>query len=139
MKERLVKTSLFIDGTRFSVEPDEEVGTMEFFAEQRDSNGEVENYIVATLTLDEMEYLAKSILDAVKFERNRIDNRVCRPDLEEVLDFVEDDEQYPNSSKEKLRFISLLSKHNGDRKAAAKELGISDRTLYRKLKFYNIV
>ena len=28
----------------------------------------------------------------------------------------------------------VLKKHNGNRKAAAKELGISERTLYRKLK-----
>jgi transcriptional regulator with PAS, ATPase and Fis domain len=32
-----------------------------------------------------------------------------------------------------------LSKHNGKRKNAAKELGISERTLYRKIKEYDIV
>jgi transcriptional regulator with PAS, ATPase and Fis domain len=31
-----------------------------------------------------------------------------------------------------------LAKHNGKRKNAAKELGISERTLYRKIKEYNI-
>ena len=31
-----------------------------------------------------------------------------------------------------------LEKHNGRRKSAAKELGISERTLYRKIKEYNI-
>ncbi len=31
-----------------------------------------------------------------------------------------------------------LEKHNGKRKAAAQELGISERTLYRKLKEYNL-
>ena len=31
-----------------------------------------------------------------------------------------------------------LSKHNGKRKAAAEELGISERTLYRKIKEYDI-
>lgn len=31
-----------------------------------------------------------------------------------------------------------LGKHNGKRKAAARELGISERTLYRKIKEYNI-
>ena len=31
-----------------------------------------------------------------------------------------------------------LERHNGKRKAAAQELGISERTLYRKLKEYNI-
>jgi transcriptional regulator with PAS, ATPase and Fis domain len=33
---------------------------------------------------------------------------------------------------------AALRKHNGDRKAAAKELKISDRTLYRKLKQYGL-
>ena len=32
-----------------------------------------------------------------------------------------------------------LSKHNGKRKNAAKELGISERTLYRKIKEYNLL
>ena len=72
MSERIIRTQVVMGGTRFSVEPDEDVGTMEFFAEQRDSNGEVENYIVTTLTLDEMEYLAKRILDAVDFERKHL-------------------------------------------------------------------
>ncbi len=31
-----------------------------------------------------------------------------------------------------------LEKNNGKRKYAAKELGISERTLYRKIKEYNI-
>lgn len=33
---------------------------------------------------------------------------------------------------------AALQKHNGDRKAAAKELKISDRTLYRRLKQYGL-
>ena len=32
-----------------------------------------------------------------------------------------------------------LKKHNGRRKNAAKELGISERTLYRKIKEYEIL
>ena len=31
-----------------------------------------------------------------------------------------------------------LERHNGKRKAAAQELGISERTLYRKIKEYGI-
>jgi len=31
-----------------------------------------------------------------------------------------------------------LEKHNGKRKNAAQELGISERTLYRKIKEYDI-
>ena len=34
--------------------------------------------------------------------------------------------------------IKALEKHNGKRKYAAQDLGISERTLYRKIKEYNI-
>lgn len=40
--------------------------------------------------------------------------------------------------KENEVIIKALQKHNGKRKDAAKELGISERTLYRKIKEYNI-
>lgn len=40
--------------------------------------------------------------------------------------------------KEKEMIQKALNRHNGKRKAAAKELGISERTLYRKIKEYNI-
>jgi transcriptional regulator with PAS, ATPase and Fis domain len=41
--------------------------------------------------------------------------------------------------KEKELIEKALDKHKGKRKYAARELGISERTLYRKLKEYNIV
>jgi len=40
--------------------------------------------------------------------------------------------------KEKEMIKKALEKHNGKRKDAAQELGISERTLYRKIKEYNI-
>jgi DNA-binding NtrC family response regulator len=40
--------------------------------------------------------------------------------------------------KEKEMIKKALEKHNGKRKDAASELGISERTLYRKIKEYNI-
>ena len=40
--------------------------------------------------------------------------------------------------KENEVIIKALKKYNGKRKEAAKELGISERTLYRKIKEYNI-
>lgn len=42
------------------------------------------------------------------------------------------------SDKEKELIIKALKKHRGKRKDAALDLGISERTLYRKLKEYNI-
>ncbi len=42
------------------------------------------------------------------------------------------------AEKEKELIIKALKKHGGKRKNAAQELGISERTLYRKIKEYNI-
>ena len=40
--------------------------------------------------------------------------------------------------EEKELIEKALEKHHGKRKNASKELGISERTLYRKIKEYNI-
>jgi transcriptional regulator with PAS, ATPase and Fis domain len=40
--------------------------------------------------------------------------------------------------KEKEMIRKALEKHRGKRKEAARELGISERTLYRKIKEYQI-
>ncbi len=42
------------------------------------------------------------------------------------------------ADKEKELIIKALEKHGGKRKPAAQDLGISERTLYRKIKEYNI-
>lgn len=42
------------------------------------------------------------------------------------------------ADKEKEMILKALSKYNGKRKSAAEELGISERTLYRKIKEYEI-
>ncbi len=48
------------------------------------------------------------------------------------------DENLSLADKEKELIIKALKKHNGKRKPAAQELGISERTLYRKIKEYDI-
>lgn len=66
---------------------------------------------------------------------------------EEEHHFVESYEEEPHDfeeeslsiqEKEKDLIIKALHKHNGRRKKAATELGISERTLYRKIKEYGI-
>ena len=42
------------------------------------------------------------------------------------------------ADKEKEMIIKALQKYSGKRKKAADELGISERTLYRKIKEYSI-
>jgi len=51
---------------------------------------------------------------------------------------IQIEESLSIADKEKELIIKALKKHKGRRKNAARELGISDRTLYRKIKEYNI-
>ncbi len=50
----------------------------------------------------------------------------------------EDDEILPLDELERRMIIKALKKFNGRRREAAKALGISERTLYRKIKQYNL-
>ena len=54
-------------------------------------------------------------------------------DTEEIME-----ESLSLADKEIELIKKALDKHNGKRKYAAQELGISERTLYRKIKEYNI-
>ena len=65
----------------------------------------------------------------------------ARPEREEehILDTEEIvEESLSLEDKEIELIIKALDKHNGKRKYAAQDLGISERTLYRKIKEYNI-
>jgi transcriptional regulator with PAS, ATPase and Fis domain len=55
-----------------------------------------------------------------------------------IQEHVEVDESLNIMDKEKELIEKALKKHKGKRKDAASDLGISERTLYRKLKEYNI-
>ncbi len=57
--------------------------------------------------------------------------------VEDVED-VEEEENLSIQEKEIELIRKSLEKHNGKRKYAAKELGISERTLYRKIKRFNL-
>ncbi len=79
---------------------------------------------------------------AKTFDENRI------PEKENVRLIIEDKEHYQDSEEleeslsleemEKQMIKKALKKYRGRRKEAALELGISERTLYRKIKFYNL-
>jgi len=57
-------------------------------------------------------------------------------DIQDTEEIVE--ESLSLSEKEAELIVKALEKHNRKRKQAAKELGISERTLYRKIKEYGI-
>lgn len=57
---------------------------------------------------------------------------------ERIDDHVEIEESLSLEDREKELIAKALEKHKGKRKYAAQELGISERTLYRKIKEYNL-
>ena len=59
-----------------------------------------------------------------------------RNDIQDTEEIIE--ESFSLSEKEVEMINKALAKYNGKRKMAAKELGISERTLYRKIKEYGI-
>ncbi len=67
--------------------------------------------------------------------------RIVRSDEEEIEHVQAPDiviESLSIADKEKELIQKALEKHQGKRKHAARELGISERTLYRKIKEYNL-
>jgi len=59
-----------------------------------------------------------------------------KDDIQDTEEFVEESLSLEDKEIELIR--KALEKHSGKRKLAAQELGISERTLYRKIKEYNI-
>jgi transcriptional regulator with PAS, ATPase and Fis domain len=64
-------------------------------------------------------------------------------DVKKTANVIEETEEVIEESlslqeKEKELIKKALEKHGGKRKLAADELGISERTLYRKIKEYNM-
>jgi DNA-binding NtrC family response regulator len=57
---------------------------------------------------------------------------------DDIHQHEEVDESLNIMDKEKELIIKALKKHKGKRKDASSDLGISERTLYRKLKEYDI-
>ncbi|WP_440880211.1 sigma-54 interaction domain-containing protein [Tenacibaculum sp. C7A-26P2] len=56
----------------------------------------------------------------------------------DFIETIEEDENFSLQEKEVEMIKKSLEKNNGKRKLAAKELGISERTLYRKIKQYDL-
>ena len=56
----------------------------------------------------------------------------------EFIETIEEDESLSLQDKEIEMIKKSLEKNNNKRKLAAKELGISERTLYRKIKQYDL-
>lgn len=59
-------------------------------------------------------------------------------DVQDITHETEEDETLSLEKKEKEMIIKALKKNNNKRKYAAQDLGISERTLYRKIKQYEL-
>ncbi len=71
-------------------------------------------------------------IDARKIDLGNVQDQ----DIQDTEEIIEESLSLEEKEKELIR--KALDKHNGKRKYAANELGISERTLYRKIKEYNI-
>ena len=82
----------------------------------------------------------KMFLDENKENKLMIDNQnnKVKEQFQEVTEVETDSESLSIESKEKELIIKALFKNNNKRKYAAKDLGISERTLYRKIKYHNL-
>lgn len=91
--------------------------------------------------------------DGEEFEESESVNRLrlerpaaARPDtpaydldsVEDITHEIEEDESLSLEKKEKEMIVKALRKNSNKRKWAAQDLGISERTLYRKIKQYEI-
>ncbi len=83
-----------------------------------------------------------SKIEPVVDQRNVEPEKIYKPQIISGNKIVEHEEVIEESlslaDKEKEYIIKALDKYNGKRKNAAVELGISERTLYRKIKEYNL-
>ena len=76
----------------------------------------------------------KPSIENSEYTSDKIEDNYHEP----IQENVEVEESLSLEEREKELIIKALEKHNGRRKNAALELGISERTLYRKIKEYEI-
>jgi transcriptional regulator with PAS, ATPase and Fis domain len=66
------------------------------------------------------------------------DYNTTRDDVEDIIHEAAEDESLSLEQKEKEMIVRALKRSHGRRRNAAESLGISERTLYRKIKQYDI-
>ena len=104
-----------------------------------------ENELISRVYAQNNEVQQNSLLYFENEKSSKIQNPTIVSGSSEDFDDVEDielEESQPESlslqNNEKDLIIKALEKHKGRRNRAADELGISQRTLYRKIKQYNL-
>lgn len=87
---------------------------------------------------EELDALSNENLEVLQIPQNspKAENR--EKDKYYFAEEIEEEEPLSLQDKELELIKKSLERHSGKRKAAAEELGISERTLYRKIKQYNL-
>lgn len=101
------------------------------------SQKDVLNRVYSDISHDE----SRKLLEAGTYQAEEEDYpEVSRPTIvdSDYLEHIEVEESLSLEEQEKELIHKALEKHHGKRKYAALELGISERTLYRKIKEYNL-
>jgi transcriptional regulator with PAS, ATPase and Fis domain len=100
------------------------------------SQRDVLNRVYSDLSHDD----SRKLLEAGSYTREEEYTEPAQPTIvdSDYQDHYEVEESLSLEDQEKELIVKALDKHNGKRKYAAAELGISERTLYRKIKEYNL-
>ncbi len=86
----------------------------------------------------EMEDLEQEKMEILQIAQNQHREKRDTEDKYYFAEEIEEEETLSLQDKELELIKKSLDRHNGKRKNAAEELGISERTLYRKIKQYNL-
>lgn len=90
---------------------------------------------------EETEDISEEKMEVLQLEDHQARERESEREREDKYYFaeeIEEEETLSLQDKELELIKKSLERHNGKRKNAAEELGISERTLYRKIKQYNL-
>lgn len=110
--------------------------------------GIINNKETSTIDSENKNSMLKSIQQLYSKQEDNVENnqveqeKIYKPQILDNNNITQHEEVIEESlslaDKEKEFIIKALEKYNGKRKNAATELGISERTLYRKIKEYNL-
>lgn len=87
---------------------------------------------------EELDALSNENLEVLQIPQNSPKAESREKDKYYFAEEIEEEEPLSLQDKELELIKKSLERHSGKRKAAAEELGISERTLYRKIKQYNL-
>ena len=101
--------------------------------------------LIAHLSENQPQAINTTHKKPIIYDTDLSENKSIAPNTIDLTDYYNDydkSEEIPDNlllqEKEKELIMKALIKNNGKRKDTAKDLGISERTLYRKLKIYNL-